>query len=355
MGENSEIYDLLVDIKNGEDPGYYIKRYDDLAEYLNFNSKRPGMSIVTITFDNDSDYYDMFEDLSDDDIWWINRFRYNDYDSYDYDNGEIEDSWKGGYIYNYYMNDENKNKVDKLINISNLNAFDKPVEERMRIFIDNFWDTASAIYGEFFQFEHVCRMDNAKEEIFEDLGNKFSKFGIREIVPLYKYKTSVNILIKLFDTIGDKTMTLKELLTHIIKNYTKESYGYYDELYHQTNCDEFDSEGFNRECEWHLDKVLDKLEDTVEFVNVENFFVLIDLVNDKYGFDKWYEFKTKKGVHFKINKIDPKTNKIIVDINDLNTKKTSQRSLTYDELLRMETQYELFTENRKKRKKNFLI
>jgi hypothetical protein len=43
MEKTSEIYDLLLRVKNGYDPGWstYFSRYDDLLDDINFNKKNP--------------------------------------------------------------------------------------------------------------------------------------------------------------------------------------------------------------------------------------------------------------------------------------------------------------------------
>jgi hypothetical protein len=44
MEKTSEIYDLLLRVKNGYDPGWstYFSRYDDLLDDIRFNDKSPG-------------------------------------------------------------------------------------------------------------------------------------------------------------------------------------------------------------------------------------------------------------------------------------------------------------------------
>ena len=78
------------------------------------------------------------------------------------------------------------------------------------------------------------------------------------------------------------------------------------------------------------------------------------MIEKEYGFDKWIKINTKENLYFNINEIDPKTNKITITIkNNNNTEEV--RSVTYDELQRMQTQYELFNEIRKIQDKIFLI
>jgi hypothetical protein len=53
-----------------------------------------------------------------------------------------------------------------------------------------------------------------------------------------------------------------------------------------------------------------------------------------------------------IDDVDPKNNKIIITLRNSNSNNLEQnRSLTFNELKRMETQYELFNESKKIKKK----
>ena len=81
-----------------------------------------------------------------------------------------------------------------------------------------------------------------------------------------------------------------------------------------------------------------------EFINIQQ------KVDKEYGFDNWLPIKTDKNKMFKVDKIDPKTNKIIISIRDntinrnVSDQLSQKRSVDFEELKRLETQYELFEE-----------
>jgi hypothetical protein len=145
-----------------------------------------------------------------------------------------------------------------------------------------------------------------------------------------------------------------DVLKNIIDN-NGESYGSdYNEMYWNTSCDDFDEESFNRDAKWYLTKIYDKILDDDKYVDVYEYFHIKELIEKEYGFDKWIKINTKENLYFNINEIDPETNKITITIkNNNNTEEV--RSVTYDELQRMQTQYELFNEIRKIQDKIFLI
>jgi hypothetical protein len=59
-----------------------------------------------------------------------------------------------------------------------------------------------------------------------------------------------------------------------------------------------------------LDKILEKMEDSDEFLDIQEYSELYDRITQKYKIDMRY--KTKSGREFFVTKIDPETNKIIV-------------------------------------------
>ena len=97
-----------------------------------------------------------------------------------------------------------------------------------------------------------------------------------------------------------------------------------------------------------MDKIIEKYEEDERFVNYNEFIELQQQVDQEYGFDKWIPIRTDKNKFFKIEKIEPGTNKIIISFRDNQSdNREEKRSVTYDDLKRIETQYELFEEIRK--------
>ena len=106
-----------------------------------------------------------------------------------------------------------------------------------------------------------------------------------------------------------------DVLKNIIDN-NGESYGSnYNEMYWNLGCDEFDTEGFNRNANWYLSKIYDAILDDDKYVDVYEYFHIKELIEKEYGFDKWIKINTKENLYFNINEIDPKTNKILNTYN----------------------------------------
>lgn len=347
----SPIYELLLSIKKGFNPGWYLSRYDDLLDYINFNEKNPGLSRVTISFNDDDDFFDLFG-LDDDDRFWIRRFE-DTYWEADYSTYEVDDAWNQGWLYNYYLDNENKEKLVNIVDIVNKDLITKSGEVKSKYFFKHFDGEADSIYRVYADIEHDCKVEGCREEVQSELGNRFKNFGIREVSSMYKYVTSVNILIKLFESIngGSQELTLKDLLKIIVEKFTKQNYGMYGETYYNIGCHDFDYEKFNHEVKWYFDNILESLYDSEEYNDVEEYYSIIRFVANKYGFDKWINLQRNKNLYFRVKSVDPKTNKLFIEIVNNITNSTTKRSLTYDEFIRFENQYELFIENKKNIKK----
>lgn len=356
MGENSETYDFLLKVKNGYDPGWRISKYDELLSDIDFNPKNPGKSKVTIVFDDYNDYLKLFEGLDSNNISqiidYLNKYYYQS-DWVDFQ--EIRETWDQGYIYDLF-DEENKNLFEKIsIYISSVKNLE--IGDQLKSFREEFSDPVENMFNEFSAMEHNCKLDKLHDEMIEEFGNKFSRFGIRESVPLYKYITNVDILLKLFKTFELEEKDLFGLLKKIIdmvhpEKYYRELYEYY----YKTGCDddEIDKHSFNKETNWYLQRILDKIEDSEEYENVKEYFELKTKLLNQYEFGSWNILPRTENIAFRIDEINPKNNKITITIRNSNTNREEKRSLSYEELKQFETQYELFNEI-KKIKKFFII
>ena len=145
-----------------------------------------------------------------------------------------------------------------------------------------------------------------------------------------------------------KSGTIFDVFKKILEVSKVSVNSYYGESYWNTNCDNFDMESFNRSANWNLTRIYDHILDDEKFVDVEEFYDIKNAVEKEFGFDKWNKIKTKENLYFKVDDVDPTTNKIIISFrNNENDNREEKRSVTYDELHRMQTQYELFNERRK--------
>ena len=164
-----------------------------------------------------------------------------------------------------------------------------------------------------------CIDDVVKDIILDEVGKPFDKFGIKEIL--------LNIK--------------KKLLT---------KRGYLSELEYEVDCIDWDDDyiqGYYSKC---LDRMLEKIEEDDRFINIDEYRNINDVINDKYGHE-WRNTEKDPDIQFLIIKVQPETNKVLVNVHNGKTKKTHQRLLDLDGLYQLDNQPELFNERRIVRKK----
>jgi ribosomal protein S1 len=118
-------------------------------------------------------------------------------------------------------------------------------------------------------------------------------------------------------------------------------------MYHEASFKYFDDVTFNKKAKSSIDEMFDKLEGNEEYLDFEGYLYLSQLVKDEYEIDKWIPLKRDPNLSFKIDKVDPKTHKILISFKNDSNNTEEKRSLTYDELKNLDSQYELFNERRK--------
>jgi hypothetical protein len=144
-----------------------------------------------------------------------------------------------------------------------------------------------------------------KEEIKDVLCDIFRPYGILKLSCFYKYITTVRLLLKLFERFGTD-MTLDEVLTALGK--TIEVPDFYEYSYEIDGYEHFDSESLNRSVGYLLDKMIDRLEDSDNFLNIAEFKEIVHEITKKYTFNGRYKFPKDESRWFEIIKVDPETN-----------------------------------------------
>ena len=138
--------------------------------------------------------------------------------------------------------------------------------------------------------------------------------------------------------VKDNTLNLTEVLKDI--GHRTSNIGGWDENRWEVDCVDFDEETFNKTVEYQLDKIQGKLEDSEDFIDVYEYSEIYDRISKNYHFNNRYE--TKSGREFFIRKIDPATNKIIVQVFKKDGGGLEDRSYTEEEFNNFLVSPELF-------------
>ena len=337
----SDVYKLLLAVKNGEKvTSNQMQRADDLVWKFIYNERNPNKSMVKLRFDDIEDYLKLF-DLDEYDISFAESvFSYYDGANFiDYDHGYNE--WNEGYLL-YQFSDDNLTKLKQILRLISPSTAkldtDEDKEESSKLLEKMFPNEVDYIITDWTDEENSCKNRAAKEWIESDSCDYFSKYGVIRQDCFSEYYTTVGILLSFYNNVGDKTLTLREVLTVI--GHQDSDIGGWDENRWEIYCSDFDEKAFNDSVERQLDKIFEKLEDSDEFLDVYEYSNLFNKITKNYHLNNRY--KTKSGREFFIRKIDPATNKIIVQVFKKDGDGLEDRSYTEEEFNNFLVSPELF-------------
>lgn len=337
----SDVYKLLLSIKNGEKvTSNQMERADDLVWKFIYNEKNPSKSMVKLQFDDMEDYLNLF-DIDEYDIPFAESV-YSHYDGanfIDYDHGYNE--WNEGYLLHTFS-EENLNKLKQILRLISPSTVkldtDEEREESSKILEKMFPNEVDYIISDWTDEENRCKNNGAKEWIESDTCDYFSNYGLIRQSCFSQYYTTVSILLSLYNNVGDKSLSLREILKNI--GHRDTNIGGWDENRWEIYCNDFDEKSFNETVERQLDKIFEKIEDSDEFVDVYEYSNIFNRITKNYHLNNRY--KTKSGREFFIRKIDPATNKIIVQVFKKDGNGLEDRSYTEEEFNNFLVSPELF-------------
>jgi len=173
-----------------------------------------------------------------------------------------------------------------------------------------FSDEVGEIISDWVDEQNICRTKGSKEWVEGEVCDYFNEYGIIRQDCFSNYYTTVGILLSLYNMVKDKTFNLNEVLKDI--GHRTSNIGGWDENRWEVDCVDFDEESFNKNVEYQLDKILGKLEDSEDFIDVYEYSEIYDRISKEFRFN--YRYHTKSGREFFIRKLDPSNNKIIVQV-----------------------------------------
>lgn len=306
-----KMYDLLTRIVNGEQvSSRWMENVDEAIYDFKFTPKAPFKSKIVLKFDED-EYIKLF-DPSDDDMWYYNAIT-SYYDSYEWeDDYQATEDFKEGYFFQQF-NEENLKKVKQILSIISPQSVqletDDQKSEAGKKLLDMFGNEIESIIYDYTSESNQCKTRGFNKMIKDDFCNAFDNYGIFTKYCLTEYFTSVGMLLSLYDTMGDKTLTIKELLFRIGSDMNITGWG--DYIY-EMDCVDFDQESFDSECSRYLDKIMEKLEDESQYEDIHAYADIYRRLDAKFKVNNRY--KTKSGREFFYRGINPKNNRILIQV-----------------------------------------
>jgi len=339
-----KMYDLLTRIVNGEQvSSRWMENVDEAVYDFKLTPKAPFKSKIVLKFDDD-EYIKLF-DPSEDDMWYYNSIT-SYYDSYEWeDDYQAREDFGEGYFFDQF-NEENLKKIKKILSIIEPGSVpletDEQKSEAGKKLLDMFGNEIDDIISDYTSESNQCKTRGFNKMIKDDFCNAFDNYGIFTKYCLTEYFTSVGMLLSLYDTMGDKTLTISELLFRIGSDMNIAGWG--DYIY-EMDCVDFDQESFDSECSRYLDKIIDKLEDESQYVDIHAYADIYRRLDSKFKVNNRY--KTKSGRDFLYRGIDPANNRILVQVFTKDEKKydgvgIEDRSYTEEEFNNFLVSPELF-------------
>jgi hypothetical protein len=306
-----KIYGLLSKIVRGEEvSAREMENADDAIYDFKYSTKNPFKSLVTLRFDEE-DYIGLFNP-SDEDMWYYNNIT-SSYNSYEWeDDYQAKQDFAEGYLLAFF-NDENLIKVKQILSIIEPSSVPLETDDQKSSAGEKLLDMFNREIDDIVS-DYVAEMNQCKTRAFiktmnDTLCNPFFNYGIFTKYCFREYFTSVNLLVSLYDSMGDKTLTISELLFKIGSEMNLADWA---EYMYETQCDDFDEESFDKYTSDNLDKILEKLEDESQYVDIYEYSELYKRLDSKYKINNRYE--TKSGREFFYRGINPENNRILVQV-----------------------------------------
>ena len=331
MSDNSEIYGTLISIRQGNDMvSQDVEGGKGITVRINVNHVAPNNSKVELVFDETKDYWKLFEDVTTDDIWLANSI-YSQYSTFELINDDyvIED-WNEGYLIPKF-DLENLNTLKDILKLIAPNYvkhdsinYKKTSELLSKLFSRHVDDIISSYAVEL----NNCMINGIKTTIKDETCNPFRVYGIFSSVGcFYKYKTSLGVLLFLYEKYGDPSMDISELLRKLSSDLYV---GGWSESMYDHGCDDFDDVTFNNDVSRELEKIMDKITESEDFLDIQQSAEKVSEIINKYDLDVWYELPKDPNKIFKIKDINIKKGVLVVLVKD-GEDTTQKRSYRLDD------------------------
>lgn len=298
------------ELHNSDDAIQKVKVYDPL-----------GQSEIFIELKNDEEFYKIL-DLSEDDIWFANTIfsPYNDYELYD--SYQVKEDFRDGYV---IYGDLNENNLKKLKDISEViipeekfdlsnDKYKVKLSDTLMSLFDNEID--NIVYD--FAYEKNSEMKKtAQDYIHGEIENFLESLGFSIVRSYDIVKTTAANLLMWSTRLGLKKIDVISLFNQIVSENNINLGNWYDSSYEFQDSNNFDENDFNNSVEIQLDKIMKKIETSMETQgnSIGDFLNLKNKISKKFEFDEWYSLPKSENVSFKIIKLDRDTMKIFVELN----------------------------------------
>lgn len=304
----SDLYENLVKFKNNE---ISVSEVNDNNDELIHKILPNGL--VEIVFEEASDYVNLFP-YEEGDKYSINIvFSHYYYKPSLIDDYHINDEWYYGGIF-YHFDNDNLEKLSEILKYFSTNL-DIESENSKRsvaeLLEEHFSREADDIKTEFSNLLSNEYSDHIEKTVKNDICNAFRFYNIWEETCMVTYHTTVDDLITLYNEHGNDDY--EQSLSHLLKQLAEESVSVGGDFYQDLYSISIDNDNFNKTVSSALDDMREKLEDKIEFVDIEEFKKIYKVLSD-YQFNFYYKLPKDKRIEFMIKSVNPETNLISIQL-----------------------------------------
>jgi len=223
---------------------------------------------------------------------------------------------------------------------------DEQKSEAGQKLLDMFGNEIDNIISDYVGEYNQCKTKGFNTMIKNDFCNPFQNYGIFTKYCLTEYFTSVGMLLSLYDTMGDKTLTISELLFRI---GSEMQIAGWSEYIYEVDCEDFDQESFDSYSSRYLDNIIEKLEDESQYEDIYEYSELYKRLDSRFKINT--RNKTKTGREFFYRGINPANNRILVQVFKKDGE-TEERSYSEEEFENFLVSPDLFES---KKRRNILL
>jgi hypothetical protein len=322
----------LKKFANGKISAYELQDVDPIIERVRTNSQNLAQSELTIEFDDDVKFFNLF-DISDDDVWFMKMINsyYSDYEFMDY--YSVKEDFLQGYTIFGHFDDENIEKLRQVNKLIYSRKFDLEDEDFRKGLANRMFDAfnfpTQNILNDYQTEKNREMIQVAQKTINKEVNDYFKEFDF-EFTPYAGLKTTVANLIMWYIRTNSVHLPIEELLKKVFETSRTDIGGWHEYSYDYQNDEYFDNESFNRTVSRSLDEILEKIEDGYERegFDLKSYIDMVDRITKKYGSERWHKLPKKpKEVRFKVIGFDKNPNKIEVKLQ----KDLKERSLRLSE------------------------
>ena len=297
---------------------------DESIEDIRVRTPR-GQSLITIKL-GDEDYFLEAINLSRDDMWFRDMVT-SPYQTYEFNDAyTIEEDFKEGYIFEYELDDENRNTL-KDIALSVLPnrkvdfESDEYRQELHKILLDAFPNEIDYILSDY-QTEKNYEMNAvAKDAIKTEFDDKLEEIGVELADDNNEVTMSIADLFSEALQLNLFNESAQEMVIEIISNKLGSNVGgWLDNSYEYRDDSKFDRESFNREVARQFEKIIEILEEKSDTeYTIKDYIDFRNRVESKFKIKTWYETPKDEKIIFSIKGFDPSSMTVILTLKDRGT------------------------------------